>query len=124
MQKDWKSVLTDEEFFVCRKKGTEPAFSGDYDKFYEDGVYYCKCCKNKLFDSSEKFNSGSGWPSFKSPIRKENILFVEDNSHGMARIEAQCSNCNCHLGHVFDDGPSPTFKRFCINSLSLSFKKS
>jgi peptide-methionine (R)-S-oxide reductase len=124
MQKDWKSILTKEEFFVCRKKGTEPAFSGNYDKFYEDGTYYCKCCENKLFNSSAKFDSGSGWPSFTSLIKKENITSIEDHSHGMTRVEVQCSKCDCHLGHVFDDGPRPANKRYCINSLSLSFKKS
>tara|TARA_B100001778_G_scaffold287745_1_gene255708 strand:- start:73 stop:447 length:375 start_codon:yes stop_codon:yes gene_type:complete len=124
MKKDWKEVLTKEEFFVCRQKGTEPAFSGSYDKFFEDGQYFCKCCGSYLFSSKDKFNSGTGWPSFTSQAKEGNILFLEDNSHGMRRVEVQCSKCRSHLGHVFDDGPSPSFKRFCINSLSLKFKKS
>ena len=124
MQKDWKNILSNEEFFVCRQKGTEPAFSGDYDKFFEEGEYFCKCCDAHLFNSKHKYDSGSGWPSFTIPAKKENILFIEDKSHGMIRVEVQCSKCQSHLGHVFDDGPSPSFKRFCINSLSLNFKKS
>ena len=124
MQKDWKNILSNEEFFVCRQKGTEPAFSGDYNKFFEDGEYFCKCCDAHLFNSKHKYDSGSGWPSFTFPAKKENMLFIEDRSHGMTRIEVQCSKCQSHLGHVFDDGPSPSFKRFCINSLSLNFKKS
>ena len=124
MQKDWKNILSNEEFFVCRQKGTEPAFSGDYNKFFEEGEYFCKCCDAHLFNSKHKYDSGSGWPSFTFPAKKENMLFIEDRSHGMTRIEVQCSTCQSHLGHVFDDGPSPSFKRFCINSLSLNFKKS
>lgn len=124
MEKDWKTILTKEEFFVCREKGTEPAFSGGYDKFNEVGIYFCKCCENKLFESNAKFDSGSGWPSFTSPVKKENIACNEDHSYGMTRVEVQCSKCGSHLGHVFSDGPSPTYKRFCINSISLRFKKS
>ena len=124
MQKDWKDILTKEEFIICRKKGTEPAFSGSYDKFYEDGIYYCKCCENQLFNSSAKFNSGSGWPSYTEPSNKDNVKYITDNSYNMSRVEVQCSKCESHLGHVFGDGPKPKNKRYCINSLSLTFKKS
>ena len=119
-----KNSLTKEQFDILKNKGTESAFSGKLLYNKEEGIYKCVGCDNKLFTSDEKYDSGSGWPSFTSQAKEGNILFLEDNSHGMRRVEVQCSKCRSHLGHVFDDGPSPSFKRFCINSLSLSFKKS
>ena len=120
MQKDWKDILTKEEFIVCRKKGTEPAFSGSYDKFYEDGIYYCKCCETQLFNSNAKFNSGSGWPSYTEPSHEDNIRHITDDSYNMSRVEVQCSKCESHLGHVFNDGPKPKNKRYCICLLYTS----
>ena len=119
----WKDKLTEEEYQVTRQCGTEPPFSGKYYNHKEDGVYRCVCCDAKLFLSSSKYDSESGWPSFYDSVDKEAIKEIEDNSHGMKRIEVQCAKCNAHLGHVFPDGPNPTGLRYCVNSLSLDFDK-
>ena len=120
---EWKKQLTPEQFQVCRKKGTERAFTGMYYDCKDNGTYNCSCCGTKLFSSDTKFNSGTGWPSFFKPINEENIEYVQDKSFGMARIEVNCKVCGAHLGHVFDDGPKPTNLRYCINSVSLDLDK-
>jgi methionine-R-sulfoxide reductase len=122
-EEEWKKILTSEEFQVCRKKGTERAFSGEYCEAHEPGIYACRCCGTVLFDSRTKFESKSGWPSFTEPVKANVIKYSKDKSFGMTRIEVECSVCDCHLGHVFPDGPQPTGLRFCINSLSIKLVK-
>jgi peptide-methionine (R)-S-oxide reductase len=116
---EWQSVLTPEQYKVARLKGTEPPHSGAYCTSYEPGLYACVCCKTLLFDSTEKFESGTGWPSFTQPIKDNAIAYHKDTAYGMVRVEVVCNSCEAHLGHVFPDGPPPSGLRYCINSLSL-----
>ena len=122
-EQDWKKKLTPEQFHVLREKDTEPAFTGRYYKSKENGTYLCAGCGSELFSSDTKFESGTGWPGFDKPINTENIELRKDFSHGMMRTEVVCRKCHGHLGHVFDDGPTETCRRFCINSCALGFRK-
>lgn len=119
---EWKAQLTEEQYYVTRQKGTERAFTGEHCGLFEPGIYSCVCCDSLLFDGSEKFESGTGWPSFTEPIFQPAIKYEMDMSHGMRRVEVMCNVCDGHLGHVFNDGPAPTGLRFCINSASMKKK--
>lgn len=118
-EQEWKSMLTPEQYYVTRQQGTERAFSSEMCSLFEPGIYACVCCDTLLFDASEKFESGTGWPSFTQPLKANAIAYNGDFSYGMQRIETVCNTCQAHLGHVFPDGPAPSGLRFCMNAVAL-----
>jgi|SRR5690606_18672308 len=116
---EWKKLLPDDVYVITRGKGTERPFTGEYCEAHEPGIYACVCCGTPLFNSSQKFESGTGWPSFTEPMSENVIKYEADRSHGMHRVEVMCNVCDCHLGHVFPDGPPPSGLRYCVNSASI-----
>ncbi len=121
-ENEWKELLTPEEFYVCRQHGTEAPFSGKYYNCKDEGIYKCVCCDAPLFESSTKFDSGTGWPSYYEAI-KDAVIEIQDTSFGMVRTEVRCATCDAHLGHLFPDGPKPTGMRYCINSVCLKLEE-